>query len=159
MAETQAGKGFIQLLLHFVTECLCIDRLPAYLAADEIQGDDRVPAPFEQVSEFDGLLGADPPAISAPGAKRHAMEELTCIPLIFVCKSACRAVFNTSQTSVAFVIYLEIGHIHYMVCPVGQVGQVAGSVITCVWVLEPLPAKPANLWLFVIDTGPFLFQP
>ena len=112
MAKTEVGKRFIQLFHRFLTKCLCIDGLAAYLASDEIQGDYRVPTVFQQVPELDGLLGTDPPAISAPGAKRHVVQQFAGVPLILIGKGACRAVFNTRQAPVASAVYLKVCHVH-----------------------------------------------
>jgi hypothetical protein len=60
--------------------------------------------------KFHSLLGTNPPAVSAPGAKGHVVEDFPPVPLILIVKGACRTVLHTGKAPIAMFIHLKERH-------------------------------------------------
>jgi hypothetical protein len=97
----------VQFLRQGFLEILCVERRPANRASHKIHGHYFVPFSLEKAFEFHGALGADPPAIAAPGAKAHIVQELSLVSLVRIVESACRAILHTSQTPVTPLVYTK----------------------------------------------------
>jgi hypothetical protein len=66
--------------------------------------------------KFDGLLGANPPALAAAGAFGHIVFKGPSVILISKIQCRRRAIFHTGQTPVAVFIYPEIWHFLIFFC-------------------------------------------
>ena len=64
----------------------------------------------QKMLELDGILGADPPALTATGAFGHIVSEGPSIILINKIQCRRRAIFHTSQATIAFIIYNQVRH-------------------------------------------------
>ena len=73
-------------------------------AMDQRQAGDLFPLTGQQVFEFNGVLGADPPAMAASGTHRDIVQYLSCIFLIIKVQGAGRAILDTGQASIACFI-------------------------------------------------------
>ena len=100
----------IQPAFHFLPKSRRIQRLTAYLTMNQIQRGHFIPLTDQQVLKLNGILRADPPALSAAGAFRHTMSKGPRILPIDKIQGRGRAIFHTGQTAVAIIIYPEIGH-------------------------------------------------
>jgi hypothetical protein len=98
---------FIQFLRQAFLEILRVERRSTNLTPYKIHGDYFIPFSFEKCFEFHGALGADPPAIAAPGAKAHVVQEFSLVFLVRIVECACRAILHTSQTPVASLVYTK----------------------------------------------------
>jgi hypothetical protein len=87
-----------------------IKRLPAHLAKNQIQRDHIIPLPDQKMLKFDGLLGAYPPALTAPGAFGHIVLKCSFAVLIAEIQGRSRTIFHTGQTNVTVLIYSKICH-------------------------------------------------
>jgi hypothetical protein len=97
----------VQFLCQGFFEVLCVQRRPAYHASHKIHGHYFVPISLEKAFKFHRALWADPPAIAAPGAKAHVVQELSLVFLVRVVESACRAILHASETPVAPLVYTK----------------------------------------------------
>ena len=64
--------------------------------------------------KFDGLLGTDPPALTAAGALGHIVLERSPAVLIVKIQGRSRAIFDTGQATVAFIVYAKVRHIRIL---------------------------------------------
>jgi hypothetical protein len=60
--------------------------------------------------KFDGILGANPPALTAASAFGHIVFKGSSVILVRKIQCRCRTIFHTGQTPVAFIIYNEVRH-------------------------------------------------
>jgi hypothetical protein len=98
---------FIQFLRQVFLEILCVEGCTANSASHKIHGHYFVPFSLEKAFKFHGAFGADPPAIAAPGAKAHVVQEFSLVFLVRIVECACRAILHTSQTPVASLVYTK----------------------------------------------------
>ena len=84
MPRAQVVNAFLKGFPQVFAEILGIERLVAYPAANKVQADNIIPLICQEVLKRDGILGADPPALTASGAQGHVMEELPLMPLVLV---------------------------------------------------------------------------
>ena len=59
----------------------------------------------------DGVLGADPPTLTAPCALNHVVGKGPFISHILKLQGGCRTILDAGQTTVAVIVYSEIRHI------------------------------------------------
>lgn len=95
----------------FFTESRSIKELTAYPAMNKIKRDDFIPQVCQHALKFNRLLGAYPPAIAAASAARHVVHQLSFSARIYGFNRIGRTILQTCKTSVALVVYLEIGHL------------------------------------------------
>ena len=76
MPRAQVVYAFFKSFPQALAVILSIEGLVAYPAANKVQADNIIPLISQEVLKRDGILGADPPALTAPGAQGHVMEEL-----------------------------------------------------------------------------------
>jgi hypothetical protein len=110
MVKAQVVAGVVHAFRRFISARFGVNRFAAYPAPNEFQGSHRIPVPLQQMAELDGLLGTNPPALTAPRTSGHVVQNFTGISVIFVGKGACRTVFNTRQAAVASAIYSKVRH-------------------------------------------------
>jgi hypothetical protein len=60
--------------------------------------------------EFHRPLGANPPAIPAPGTARHVVKKFSLVPIIFVGEGACRTILDTGQATITSFVDTEVCH-------------------------------------------------
>ena len=84
MPRAQVVYAFFKSFPQALAVILSIERLVAYPAVNKVQADNIVPFICQEVLKRNGILGADPPALTAPGAQGHVMEELPLRPLVLV---------------------------------------------------------------------------
>jgi hypothetical protein len=77
---------------------------------NQIQRHNFIPLTDQQVLKLDGILRADPPALSAAGTFRHIMLEGPLILLINKIQSRGRTIFHAGQTPVTIIINSKIRH-------------------------------------------------
>jgi hypothetical protein len=92
---------------HRLFEGHRVERFAANTAVHEIQGDDLVPGTFQKMLEFDGLLRADTPALTAAGTQAHVVPQCSVVVPVFMVQSRSRAVLDTRQATVAAIVYLK----------------------------------------------------
>jgi hypothetical protein len=80
---------------HFLLVSLRIKRFAADLAPDNIHCDHIIPLPDQEMLKLNGLLRADPPALTAPGAFGHIVLERSPIIPVFIVQGRSRTIFNT----------------------------------------------------------------
>jgi hypothetical protein len=66
--------------------------------------------PGQQVLKLDGVLRADPPALSAAGAFRHTVFKGPLILVIYKIQGRGGTIFHTGQTTVTIIINSKIRH-------------------------------------------------
>jgi hypothetical protein len=60
--------------------------------------------------KLDGVLGTDPPALTAAGAFGHVVPKRPLFRLIAIVQSRSRTIFHTGQTTIAVFVYTKVRH-------------------------------------------------
>jgi len=77
---------------------------------NQIQRNHLIPLPRQKVLKLDGLLRADPPALTAAGAFGHIVfKGAPALPIIKI-QRCCRTIFHAGQTPVAVFVYSKVRH-------------------------------------------------
>ena len=84
MPRAQVVYAFFKSFPQALAVILSIEGLVAYPAANKVQADNIIPFICQEVLKRDGILGADPPALTAPGAQGHIVQQLPLGPLVLV---------------------------------------------------------------------------
>jgi hypothetical protein len=77
----------------------------------QVQGHHLLPWRFQQVPEFHGLLGANPPALAASGAQAHVMHQDAFAGMVLVIEGPVRTILGAGQATVAFLVHFEKRHL------------------------------------------------
>jgi hypothetical protein len=60
--------------------------------------------------KFDGILGANPPALTTASAFGHIVFKGPSVTMVRKIQCRRRTIFYTGQTPVTFIIYYKVGH-------------------------------------------------
>ena len=77
---------------------------------NQVKRNHFIPLTHQKMLELDGILGADPPALTATGAFGHIVFERPLTVVILKTQCRCRAIFNASQTPIAVIINPKVRH-------------------------------------------------
>jgi len=110
MLGTQGIETFVKRFLKCLIKIAGVYRFPADLTPHQIQGDHMIPLVLHEMLKFDSPLRTYAPALTAPGALGHIVQQASTVAGIFKSESGRRAVLYARQTSVALFIYDEIRH-------------------------------------------------
>jgi hypothetical protein len=77
---------------------------------DQIKRNNIIPFADQQMLKLDGILGANPPALTASCAFGHIVFECPPTVLIDKIQCRCRAVFTACQTTIAVIINPKVRH-------------------------------------------------
>jgi hypothetical protein len=77
---------------------------------NQIKFNDFIPLAHQKMLKLDGLLGANPPALTATSAFGHIVFKNPSVILINKIQCRCRTIFHAGQTTITVLIYYEVRH-------------------------------------------------
>jgi hypothetical protein len=90
-----------------------IKHFTAYPAIDQSKRNNLIPLADQQMLKLDGILGANPPALTATCAFGHIVFERPPAVLIDKIQGRSRAVFTARQTPITVIVNPKVRHKYY----------------------------------------------
>ena len=78
--------------------------------ANKVHRHNLIPVTPQEMLELHGLIGTNSPAITAPCASGHVMEQFSRLPMIRIIQGTCGAILYAGETPITVVVHLKKRH-------------------------------------------------